>query len=246
MPRCFVALGGNIGAVEQTFRDALTQLGTEPETTVTQVSGSYRTRAVGEVAGDDFVNAVAEVDTCLAATALLGRLQSLERQFGRKRDLRWGPRPLDLDLVFYGEDTIDRAELQVPHPACWYRRFVLDPLAEIAPHVVHPTKQITVASLRARLLARPLPVALVGSTPELRKQTQERLHAEFPDVRCELWDGEARFDADPALLFWLGASDDSRPRVADFESLPLLPRFDASIEAADGMLIRNALQAALG
>lgn len=248
MPRCLVALGGNVGPVEQTFDKALEILAASDGIAVGRASATHRTPAVGEAAGSDFVNAAVEIETAMNGPALLKRLQSLERQFGRRREVRWGPRPLDLDLIFYGDQIIDRPELQIPHPACWYRRFVLDPLVEIAADFVHPTKRVTVVELRERLLQRPLPVALAGSTLEGRRTLRSRVSSECAEVRCELWGEPGHADEhEPALLFWLGATEASQPSIRDFQQLPLLPRFDASSppESVED-LIRHALQAALG
>jgi len=243
MPRCFVGLGGNIGPVEQTFRQALEQLDAFADLSAGRVSASYRTRAVGEAAGEAFINGVATVDTDVDPSELLGRLQSIEEQFGRTREARWGPRALDLDLILYGDEIIERPELRVPHPACWYRRFVLDPMAEIAADVLHPEKRVTFGELRSRLLRRPLPVALAGGGGLNRLS---ELQAEFPQARIWVWD-ESSHDDDPALLFWMGETTGSDTSGTQLPQLPLLPRLDASCadEPAE-MFVRHALQAALG
>ena len=154
----------------------------------------------------------------------------------------WGPRTLDLDLILYGDQVIDTPELHVPHPACWYRRFVLDPLVEIAADTIHPVKQASFGELRSRLLPRPLTVAFTGGTPEQRAELARRLRDEFP---------AATFDPDwsggelPALLPWLGHGPLPEKDVA-FDSLPLLPRLDASTADDPLAFLRSVVQAALG
>ncbi|MBA3313896.1 MAG: 2-amino-4-hydroxy-6-hydroxymethyldihydropteridine diphosphokinase, partial [Planctomycetaceae bacterium] len=112
------------------------------------VSRIYSTPPMGSAAGGPFSNAAASIETSLDPIALLDRLLSVEDAMGRSRDVRWGPRSLDLDLIFYGSQIIDSPRLRVPHPGCWYRRFVLDPLDEVAPHAIHPETGQTVRELR--------------------------------------------------------------------------------------------------
>lgn len=251
MPRCRIALGGNTGPVEKTFRRALQELDSHPRVCVTRISKVHRSRPVGEHSGGEFRNAAAEVETDLEPLDLLDVLQSIEVDHGRTREIRWGPRTLDLDLVLYGERVIDDPRLRVPHPACWYRRFVLDPLVEIAADVVHPEKGVTFGALRTRLLERSLPVALAGGDAEHRKQLVARLAPDFPQVRFQQW--ESRMSGarpDPALILWLGTSEsESAAAAPEFESLPPLPRLDASgAESLDDLasFARDVLRSALG
>src|SRR5262245_21273994 len=125
MPHCLIALGGNLGAVERSFEGALQRLADAPRCALVAASRLHRTAAVGTDAGPEFLNAAAEVATELAPLELLDLLQSIERDFGRIRGTHWGPRTLDLDLLFYGSEIIDLPRLVVPHPAVWHRRFVL-------------------------------------------------------------------------------------------------------------------------
>ena len=159
MTRCHIALGGNLGDVRATFAAALERL-TGPDLEVTAVSRSYATPPMGAAAGDTFLNAAATVETWLAPIALLDRLLETEADLGRTRKVHWGPRPIDLDLILYGDAVIDTPRLRVPHPATWFRRFVLDPLVDIAANVVHPETGETAATLRDRLLPRPLRIAV--------------------------------------------------------------------------------------
>lgn len=240
MKRCLIALGGNVGAVEETFAAALAQFDAAAGVRVLRSSSVHRSAPVGGHAGGEFRNAAAEFETDLPPLELLERLQSIESQFGRTRDIRWGPRTLDLDLIVYGSEIVDLPGLRVPHPACWYRRFVLDPLVEIAPDAVHPEKGATFSRLRDRLLPRPLRVGVAGGNPESRSSLIRAVREEFADVASGEW---RPGDPEPALLAWL-APDDSAPA---FELLPFLPRLDASRALPDpGAFVRDVIQSAGG
>ncbi|MFZ5656147.1 MAG: 2-amino-4-hydroxy-6-hydroxymethyldihydropteridine diphosphokinase [Pseudomonadota bacterium] len=138
--RAYVGLGGNVGDARARVTDAFDALARLPRTRLVACSSLYRTPAWGPVAQDDYVNAVAAVDTGLQPLELLEALLRLEREAGRDRGtaLRWGPRTLDLDLLLYGEDRIDLPGLRVPHPRLHERAFVIVPLAEIAPALSIP------------------------------------------------------------------------------------------------------------
>lgn len=136
----FVGLGGNLGDAAATLREALDALCRLPRTRLLRASRLYRTPAWGVRDQPDFVNAVAMLRTALDARALLDALLGIERAHGRSRETasRWGPRTLDLDLLLYGDATIDAPGLRVPHPHLHERAFVLLPLVEIAPDVRIP------------------------------------------------------------------------------------------------------------
>jgi 2-amino-4-hydroxy-6-hydroxymethyldihydropteridine diphosphokinase len=148
----YIALGANLGDRRGNIEVALGRLGGTAGVRVTSVSGLMENPAVGGPAGSPaFLNAVAAVETSLSAAELLELLLSVEKSLGRVREERWGPRVIDLDLVLYGDEVIESAGLTVPHPLMHERRFVLGPLAEIAPGVVHPTLRRSAAELLAEL-----------------------------------------------------------------------------------------------
>jgi 2-amino-4-hydroxy-6-hydroxymethyldihydropteridine diphosphokinase len=98
-----------------------------------------------------FINAVAEIKTTLSARDLLQKLQNIEDDMGRKRVVKGGPRMIDLDLLFYGQNVIEDHDLTVPHPEIQKRRFVLEPLCEIASYFIHPSFGVSICGLKDRL-----------------------------------------------------------------------------------------------
>ncbi|MCG6970372.1 MAG: 2-amino-4-hydroxy-6-hydroxymethyldihydropteridine diphosphokinase [Gammaproteobacteria bacterium] len=137
--RCYIGLGSNLDNPARqvaTAIEALTQL---PNTTVIRVSSLYRSPPMGPQDQPDYINAVAALDTRLSPESLLQQLLSIEQRHGRVRgSQRWTARPLDLDILVYGEIEIDTQALTIPHPGIAERNFVLYPLLEIAPGLVIP------------------------------------------------------------------------------------------------------------
>jgi 2-amino-4-hydroxy-6-hydroxymethyldihydropteridine diphosphokinase len=137
--RAYVGLGGNLGDREHTLRSAVSALGAEDGIEVVSVSTLRETEPVGVGEQPPFLNGAVALETTLAARELLDQLLAVERHFGRVRVLgEHGPRTLDLDLLLYGEEEIDEPGLAVPHPRLHERRFVLEPLLELAPGLVVP------------------------------------------------------------------------------------------------------------
>ena len=137
--RAYVGLGSNLGDREATLVHALELLAAEPGLTVAAVSEFRDTEPVGYIEQPRFLNGVVAVDTELSARELLDRLLGVERSLGRCRNgPRFGPRTVDLDLLLYGDATIEERGLSVPHPRLGERRFVLEPLAELDPSLTLP------------------------------------------------------------------------------------------------------------
>ncbi|MCA9010363.1 MAG: 2-amino-4-hydroxy-6-hydroxymethyldihydropteridine diphosphokinase, partial [Planctomycetaceae bacterium] len=128
-----------------------------------RMSRVFITRPVGSDAGGDFLNAAAVLHTGHSAAELLQRLHLTETRFKRVRTRHWGPRTLDLDLILYGTACVNDPGLVVPHPAMWYRRFVLEPASEVAGPMIHPLLNESVAQLYARLTCRPLRFEICGA-----------------------------------------------------------------------------------
>jgi 2-amino-4-hydroxy-6-hydroxymethyldihydropteridine diphosphokinase len=133
----YIGLGANLGDARATLAAAVTALAALPGTALSATSSTYRTAPI-DSSGPDYLNAVAVLDTTLSPTALLAQLQRIEREHGRERPYRNAPRTLDLDLLFYGNQSIAMPGLTVPHPRLHERAFVLAPLAELAPDLIVP------------------------------------------------------------------------------------------------------------
>jgi 2-amino-4-hydroxy-6-hydroxymethyldihydropteridine diphosphokinase len=144
----YIALGANLGDREKSIRHAVNELKHTPGIHVTRVSKLIENPAVGGPENSpDFLNGVVEIQTSLGSHDLLHRLLEIEHHMGRERREKWSPRIIDLDLLLYGDKIIASDELVVPHPLMHERRFVLEPLAEIAPDLVHPTLGVSIAAL---------------------------------------------------------------------------------------------------
>jgi 2-amino-4-hydroxy-6-hydroxymethyldihydropteridine diphosphokinase len=118
---------------------------------ITRASSFYKTEPVGIENQNYFINAVVEITTTLCARNLLQALQNIEKSMGRMREVKGGPRIIDLDLLFYGQDVIREADLIAPHPEIQKRRFVLEPLNEIASYFIHPAFGVSIRGLKDRL-----------------------------------------------------------------------------------------------
>jgi 2-amino-4-hydroxy-6-hydroxymethyldihydropteridine diphosphokinase len=152
----FLGLGSNLGDRAAALNGAIAALGQAPGVVVRSVSSFHETEPVGGPADQGmFLNAAAVLETTLDPFALLKILQEIEARFGRARTVHWGERTLDLDLLLFGDQIIDTPELSVPHPRFTTRRFVLAPLAEVAPTTIDPVTKRTIAEILAELNAGP-------------------------------------------------------------------------------------------
>lgn len=162
--RSYIGIGSNLGDRRANALEAVRRIGELPTTRVVRASSLYESEPLGD-AKTWFVNSVIEVETELAAEAMLKRLKAIEEAMGRKRvkGKRWGSRIIDLDVLLWNSEVIAKRTLKVPHPEMHKRRFVLLPLAELAPQVIHPQLGASVSALlatvedrkRVTLLPRP-------------------------------------------------------------------------------------------
>lgn len=149
MPLAYIGLGANLGDREATLRRAIALLSAETEVEVVAVSTLRETDPVGIIEQPRFLNGAVAAETTLGPQALLETLLRIERELGRVRSERWGPRTLDLDLLVYGDEIVDEPGLRVPHPRVHERRFALEPLAELDPALVVPERGVVSELLAA-------------------------------------------------------------------------------------------------
>lgn len=179
MNRCCIALGANLDNPERSFDLAYERL-EQSGVTVVQRSSLLQTAPMGANAGPEFSNAAALLQTHLSAADLLSLLHEIEDQAGRTRTTVWGPRTLDLDLLLFDDLVVESPQLTVPHPLMWFRRFVLEPLHDVAPHWPHPVLRETTAELLGRLDARPLILQIPGISAAQLQQLQRELEQSLP------------------------------------------------------------------
>ncbi|MGA2527333.1 MAG: 2-amino-4-hydroxy-6-hydroxymethyldihydropteridine diphosphokinase [Smithellaceae bacterium] len=149
---CYIGIGSNLGNTLQNCKYAIESISRINGINPTRTSSFYKTEPVGIEKQNYFINAVVEITTTLSARDLLQTLRKIERDMGRKREAKGGPRIIDLDLLFYGQDVIREAYLVVPHPEIHTRRFILEPLYEIASYFIHPVFGVSIRGLKDRLI----------------------------------------------------------------------------------------------
>ena len=234
MTAAWIGLGANLGDARSAFDAALSQLDAHPQISVLARSGLYQTAPVGQLAGNAFLNAVCRVETSLAPLEMLDVLQSIEKQLGRQRGIPWGPRTLDLDLLFFGEQLIESPRLTVPHPGAWYRRFVLDPLIEIAPDLKHPLFQVSLSELRDRLQARPLYIRLAPHWTALCETARDQIAAQFPSITLTADDSSCEPEGRATRSLRLRLLSDDWQATADAASPCPFSQLVADLTASPG------------
>jgi 2-amino-4-hydroxy-6-hydroxymethyldihydropteridine diphosphokinase len=145
----YLSLGSNVGDRARNLRDAIAALG-RAGVHIVRVSSLYETEPVDYLDQAWFLNMAIQAETELGALELLRALRQIETQMGSKKLIAKGPRLIDMDILLYGDQVIDTPELQVPHPRMHLRRFVLEPLAEIAPNARHPVSGLSATAMLAR------------------------------------------------------------------------------------------------
>lgn len=149
--QAFVAIGSNLGEREDYLALGLERLKSCEDCNVEQVSEIIATKPYGVTDQPDFLNGMIKLKTLLNPWELLQQLHSIEQEAGRERKVHWGPRTLDLDIIFYDDWVVDTEELKIPHPDMQNRAFVLEPLSELAPYFWHPLLHQTVSQMLAEL-----------------------------------------------------------------------------------------------
>jgi 2-amino-4-hydroxy-6-hydroxymethyldihydropteridine diphosphokinase len=143
----YLGLGSNVGDREEYIEQALFLLEKNPAISVSRHSSNYETEAEGGADMPFFINAAVEIRTKLSPHKLLEVCQEIETALGREREVEWGPRTIDIDILLYENEIVSEDKLQIPHPLLHERLFVLKPLREIAPHFIHPVLEKTIEAL---------------------------------------------------------------------------------------------------
>ena len=178
MPQCLIGLGSNLGNSAALLIAAWQSIAQVRETGTLRLSRIFRTQPIGGPVGQPpFCNAVGLIETALDPKSLLRELQAVEDSLGRVRQERWGPRAIDLDLLTYGQLELRESSLTLPHPRMAFRRFVLEPAAEIAPDFVCPPNGWTIGQLLSHLNRAPRRIALAALDDAVLSQSLQQIAA---------------------------------------------------------------------
>jgi len=206
MPCCLIGLGSNLGNRRQTLDRAAAHLDRHSQIRLLAISSWHDTTAIGGPEGQPpFLNGAVVIETSLRPHDLLRVLQKIESDLGRRRSRQWGPRTIDIDLLLYDRLVLSTPSLVLPHPRMTWRRFVLQPAAEVAGSMIHPCTGWTVLRLLDHLDKSAAYLAITGSigvgksqlARRLAQETSSRLIAERPS-----WRQLAAFYANPASQAW--------------------------------------------
>jgi 2-amino-4-hydroxy-6-hydroxymethyldihydropteridine diphosphokinase len=180
MPTCLLALGSNVGDRAATIEAALADITKLPDVQVARHSSTHNSRPIGGPSDQgEFLNAAAVIETRLPPLTLLHELQGIETRHGRERADRWSPRTLDIDLLLYANEVSETEMLTLPHPRMSFRRFVLEPSAEIAPRMLHPVIGWPIERLLLHLNAASDQVAILSPSETARREVSESFATNF-------------------------------------------------------------------
>jgi dihydroneopterin aldolase/2-amino-4-hydroxy-6-hydroxymethyldihydropteridine diphosphokinase len=154
--KAYIGLGSNIGNKENYLKEAINRICTEKNVEIKKQSSFIVTKPWGYLEQEDFLNAVVEIETILEVEELMDLLLEIELEFSRKREIKWGPRTIDLDILMYDDLISSNEKVILPHPRMQEREFVLKPLNEIAPYLIHPVLNKRVFTLLEELNANNL------------------------------------------------------------------------------------------
>lgn len=149
--KVYIAAGSNLGNKEETLKEAIDKIDKRKDCVVTKVSNFYTTDPVGYEDQDQFVNCVFEINTLQTPSELMDTLLEVEKDFKRERIIRWGPRTLDLDIIFYDDIISYDEHILIPHPRAHERQFVMKPMCDINPYYVHPIYRKRVMDISSEL-----------------------------------------------------------------------------------------------
>lgn len=152
--KVYLSLGSNMGDKRENLLEAIKRVGELENTEVVKSSTILETEPFGYIEQDNFLNACLEVKTLLTPQEFLSSILKIELDMGRVREIKWGPRVIDIDILFYDDEIIQEDNLAVPHPWICEREFVLEPLSEIAPNYIHPLEKKTITMLAGKLKER--------------------------------------------------------------------------------------------
>lgn len=181
MPRCLLGLGSNLGDREATLNAALAAIDALPDVQLRKRSNWFHTQPIGGPAGqDEFLNGAALIDTTIAPLILLKELQQIEERLGREPGVRWAPRPIDIDMLLYDREVTEQGMITLPHPRLTFRRFVLQPAAEVAPKMIHPVIGWPIERLLLHLDRATDLVAIISPSETRRRALADMLAEKFP------------------------------------------------------------------
>jgi 2-amino-4-hydroxy-6-hydroxymethyldihydropteridine diphosphokinase len=147
----FIGIGSNRDNRKENCKTAVKIISSDKDTAIIKKSSLYETEAWGKESQNNFINCVAEIKTDKNVFDFFSFLQQTENKIGKQKENFWGPRKIDIDLLFFGQEIINEPDLKVPHPFLHLRRFVIEPLSEIAPDFIHPTINLSIKVLLKNL-----------------------------------------------------------------------------------------------
>ncbi len=166
MPKtAFIGVGSNLGEKLKNCLKAIEMLDRIPDCRVLDRSDFYQTAPMGVEGHDWYINAVVSLEANISSNQLLESILAIEKEMGRERKKKWDPRLIDLDILLFGSDVLNDANLTVPHPLMHLRKFVLVPMCQLAPSLLHPTLDVTMAELLDNLSEEDQPVTILKEAP---------------------------------------------------------------------------------